>query len=82
MPELAPLRITARNRDQAEYLVRSQAEQRGVEVTEVDVSPAGTGVWLVTVTVTDDEKGRSARLGEDTQALHLSSLHKGRGPAS
>ena len=81
MAELGPLRIVAHNRDQAEYLVRSQAEQRGVEVTDIDVSAAGTGVWIVTVSVTDTEKGESAHLGEDTAVLHLNTRSPGSRPA-
>ncbi len=73
MAELGPLTITARNRDQAEYLVRSRAEQRGVAVRRVEVSAAGTGVWLVTITVDDADAGKfeAARLDEDTAVLHL-----------
>jgi hypothetical protein len=63
--------IAAHNAQQAEYLVRSRAEQRGVDVESVDVSGGTGGMWLVTVTLTDTEKGEAARLSEDTQALHL-----------
>ena len=73
MAQLGPLTITARNRGQAEYLVRSRAEQRGVALQALDVSEGGAGSWLVTVTVsdTDAEKGVAALLDEDTQVLHL-----------
>jgi hypothetical protein len=73
VPELGPLTITARNREQAEYLVRSRAQQRGVAVASVDVTEAGVGAWFVTVTVADDdaEKLAAAALDEDTQVLHL-----------
>lgn len=71
MAELGPWMIAARNAAQAEYLVRSRAEQRGVDLDSVEVSGGTGGMWLVTVTVTDTEKGEAARLSEDTQALHL-----------
>ena len=71
--QLGPLTITARNRDQAEYLVRSRAQQRGVAVQAVEVSEAGVGAWFVTVTVAeaDAEKLAAAALDEDTQVLHF-----------
>ncbi len=73
MPDVGPLAITARNRDQAEYLVRSRAQQRGVELRGVDVVAGGPGVWVVTVTVADADAARtvSAALDEDTQVLHF-----------
>lgn len=73
MAELGPLTITARNRDQAEYLVRSRAQQRGVNVRGVEVAEAGPGAWFVTVTVDDrDMPGlATAALDEDTQVLHF-----------
>jgi hypothetical protein len=72
MTELGPWMITARNAEQAEYLVRSRAEQRGVDVGGVEVSGGDGGMWLVTVTVSDTETGaEAARLGDDTQAIHL-----------
>ena len=71
MAELGPWMITARNEAQAEYLVRSRAEQRGVAVDRIDVTGGTGGMWLVTVTVADPEAAEAARLGEDTQALHL-----------
>ena len=81
MPELGPLTITAHNRDQAEYLVRSRAQQRGVNVQSVEVAPGGPGAWLVTIDVADDdaEKLASAALEEDTQVLHFRS-HPPRNP--
>jgi hypothetical protein len=72
MAELGPWMITARNREHAEYLVRSRAEQRGVDVSRVDVSGGHGGMWLVSVVVTDSaEAGEAARLGDDTQVIHL-----------
>ena len=73
MAELGPLTVTARNRDQAEYLVRSRAQQRGVHLHAIDVAEAGTGAWFVTVTVddADAEKLAAAALDEDTQVLHF-----------
>jgi hypothetical protein len=72
MAELGPWMITARNREHAEYLVRSRAEQRGVDVSRVDVSGGDGGMWLVSVIVTDSvEAGEAARLGDDTQVLHF-----------
>lgn len=73
MAELGPLTITARNKDQAEYLVRSRAEQRGVRVQNISVAEAGTGAWFVTVTVSDDDAARLAlaQLDEDTTVMHF-----------
>jgi hypothetical protein len=71
MPEVGPFMITARNEAQAEYLIRSRAEQRGVAVTGIAVSAASTGMWLVTVTVPADRADDAARLADDTQALHI-----------
>jgi hypothetical protein len=72
MAELGPLMITAHNADQAEYLVRSRAEQRGIEVSRIEVSGGDAGMWLVTVTVADAAQiGAATRLGDDTRALHL-----------
>jgi hypothetical protein len=70
---LGPLTVTARNRDQAEYLVRSRAQQRGVNLQAIEVSEAGPGAWFVTVTVddADAEKLAAAALDEDTQVLHF-----------
>jgi hypothetical protein len=70
---LGPLTVTARNRDQAEYLVRSRAQQRGVNIQAIDVEEAGTGAWFVTVTVEDSDAERlaAAALDEDTQVLHF-----------
>ena len=75
MAQLGPLTITARNRDQAEYIVRSRAEQRGVAVQGIDVSDAGAGGWYVTVTIDDADidKAAGALLEEDTQVLHFRS---------
>ena len=73
MAVIGPLTVTARNRDQAEYLVRSRAQQRGVNVREIEVSDAGAGGWFVTVTVDDADAERlaAAALDEDTQVLHF-----------
>jgi len=81
--DLGPLTITARNRDQAEYLVRSRAEQRGIRVQSLDVAEAGTGAWFVTVTVSDDDAAKlaAAQLDEDTQVLHFRSHASRRGPS-
>lgn len=83
MAELGPLTITAHNAGQAEYLVRSRAEQRGVRVHGVDVASAGAGAWYVTVTVDDADvaKGLTARLDEDTQVLHFQGRSHRAGPA-
>jgi hypothetical protein len=74
MAQLGPLMITARNREQAEYLVRSRADQRGVDISGIEVSGGAGGMWLVTVTLSDAAKGEAARLGEDTQVLHINAL--------
>ena len=73
MAEVGPLTVTARNREQAEYVVRSRAQQRGVDIEAVDVTDSGPGVWSVTVTVADGDAARlaAAALDEDTQVLHL-----------
>jgi hypothetical protein len=73
MAQVGPLTITARNEAQAEYLVRSRAQQRGVSVQAVDVSDAGTGLWFVTVTVDDEDAARltAAALDEDTTVMHF-----------
>jgi hypothetical protein len=72
MTQLGPLMITAHNADQAEYLVRSRAEQRGVEISRVDVTGGDGGMWLVFVTVSDVAKSDEVtRLGDDTRALHI-----------
>jgi hypothetical protein len=72
MTELGPLLITARNKEHAEYLVRSRAEQRGLHVEAVDATGGDAGMWWATVTVTDSaEVAAAARLDEDTQVLHL-----------
>jgi hypothetical protein len=71
--ELGPLTITARNKDQAEYLVRSRAEQRGVRIQGIDITDGGTGAWFVTVTVSDEDAARlaAAQLDEDTSVMHF-----------
>ena len=73
MPELGPLTIAAHSRAQAEYLIRSRAEQRGVRLRSLDVSEAGHDVWSVTVEVDDDDADKLAlaALDQDTQVLHF-----------
>ena len=84
MAQLGPLTITARNSAQAEYIVRSRAEQRGVALQQVEVSDAGTGAWYVTVTISDADvdKGAAALLDEDTQVLHFRSHSRRPGPST
>jgi hypothetical protein len=68
--------ITARNKEHAEYLVRSRAEQRGVHVSRVDVSGGDGGMWLVSAVVEEPaDVGEAARLGDDTQTLHIGIQH-------
>lgn len=73
MTQVGPLTITAHNAAQAEYLVRSRAQQRGIELRGVDVEDAGTGTWFVTVTVDDDVTARiaEAALDQDTTVMHF-----------
>jgi hypothetical protein len=71
--DVGPLTITARNRDQAEYLVRSRAQQRGITLRDVVVEDGGVGTWAVTVTVDDGAAARvaAAALDEDTNVMHF-----------
>jgi hypothetical protein len=72
MTELGPWMITAHNKEHAEYLVRSRAEQRGVHISHVEVAGGQGGMWQVSAVIDDPaEVGEAARLGEDTQALHI-----------
>ena len=73
MTQVGPLTIPAHNRAQAEYLVRSRAQQRGIDLRSVEVEDAGTGVWFVTVTVDDDAAAgiAAAALDEDTTVMHF-----------
>lgn len=73
MPELGPLTVAAHTRDQAEYLIRSRAEQRGIRLKSLQVSDGGHDVWSVTVVVEDDdvEKLATAALDQDTQVMHF-----------
>lgn len=82
MADLGPLSITARNREQAEYLVRSRAQQRGVTIRDIVIEDAGPGAWFVTVSVDDGDEaaGLEAALDEDTQVLHLRNHPQWRGP--
>ena len=63
--------ITAHNREQAAYLVRSRAEQRGVAVSDIAVADGSGDMWLVTVTVADDDVAKAAGLADDTKVLHI-----------
>jgi hypothetical protein len=71
--QLGPLRVTAHNSAQAEYLVRSRAQQRGIRLQGVEVTEASAGSWFVTVEVEDDEAGKiaAAALDEDTTVMHF-----------
>jgi len=73
MTQVGPLTITAHNRAQAEYLVRSRAQQRGIDLRSVEVEDAGTGIWFVTVAVDDDAAAQiaAAALDEDTTVMHF-----------
>ena len=73
VPELGPLTIAAHSRAQAEYLIRSRAEQRGVRLRSLAVSEAGHDVWSVTVEVDDDDADKLAlaALDQDTQVMHF-----------
>ena len=73
MIKVGPLTITAHNAAQAEYLVRSRAQQRGLSIGDLDVEDAGTGTWAVTVSVDDDDAARiaSAALDQDTAVMHF-----------
>jgi hypothetical protein len=81
MPELGPWMITAHNKEHAEYLVRSRAEQRGIHVNRVEVSGGSGGMWVVSAEITDPvEVGEAARLGEDTTVFHLEARRAGQPP--
>jgi hypothetical protein len=69
--------VTAHNQAQAEYLIRSRAEQRGVALSSIDVTDGGHDTWLVTVTVADDAAEVAGHLGDDTQVLHFD-FHRSR----
>ena len=73
MTHVGPLTITAHNRDQAEYLVRSRAQQRGITLQDVVVEAATAGTWAVTLSVEDDDAARvaAAALDEDTTVMHF-----------
>ena len=80
MAHVVTLTLNAHNRDQAEYLVRSRAQQRGVDVLGIDIAAAGPGAWTVELSVDDADTARlvAAALDEDTQVLHFRS-HRTRG---
>ena len=73
MTQVGPLTITAHNGAQAEYLVRTRAQQRGIALHNVEVADAGTGMWFVTVEVDDDAAAKiaEAALDEDTTVMHF-----------
>lgn len=83
MQQVGPLTITAHNRDQAEYLVRSRAQQRGIDVHDVEVVSAGHEIWVVTLVIADADVAKlaAAALDQDTQVLHLRN-HPSRRPAA
>jgi hypothetical protein len=71
--QVGPMTIAAHNSAQAEYLVRSRAQQRGVNVRDISIEDAGTGSWFVTVTVDDEDAARlaEAALDQDTTVMHF-----------
>ena len=73
MAQVGPLTITAHNAAQAEYRVRTRAQQRGIALHSLEVSDAGAGAWFVTVTVEDEDAARlaEAALDEDTTVMHF-----------
>jgi hypothetical protein len=73
MAQVGPLTITAHNAAQAEYLVRSRAQQRGVKVQGIEVAEGVADTWFVTVSVHDDDVATlaAAALDEDTQVMHF-----------
>jgi len=81
MADVGPMTVTAHNRAQAEYLIRSRAEQRGVALQGLDVADGGGETWLVTVSVADDATEAAGHLGDDTQVLHLDFHSPRHGPA-
>jgi hypothetical protein len=78
MTEFGPWMVTARTQEQAEYLIRSRAEQRGVRISQVEASGGDNDMWVVTAQVADtDEIDLAARLGDDTGVIHIDT-HSGR----
>jgi hypothetical protein len=73
MAQVVSMVVTARNGAQAAYIVRSRAQQRGVEILTLEVAESGPGAWSVSVSVDDADAARvvAAALDEDTQVLHL-----------
>ena len=71
--QVGPMTIAAHNSAQAEYLVRSRAQQRGVNLQGIEVEDAGTGSWFVTVTVDDEDAAllAAAALDQDTAVMHF-----------
>jgi hypothetical protein len=75
MTEVGTWLVTARNKEHAEYLIRSRAEQRHVTVTAVEAAGGDGGMWQVTATIDDHASGAGQQLGEDTQVLSLADLN-------
>jgi uncharacterized protein with GYD domain len=72
MTDVGPLMIAARNAGHAEYIVRSRAEQRGVRLTNIEVTDAHGDMWVVNVEVDDAaDLAAAASLAEDTTVLHF-----------
>lgn len=73
MTQVGPMTIPAHNKAQAEYTVRTRAQQRGVNVRDIVVEDAGTGSWFVTVTVDDEDAAllAAAALDQDTTVMHF-----------
>lgn len=69
--DVGPLMVAARNEQQAAYLVRSRAQQRGVDITDLSIAPASPGMWAVTVCTSDDATAAALRLADTTGVLRL-----------
>jgi hypothetical protein len=70
MTEIGPWMIAAHTKEQAEYVARSQAEQQGCDVSDVEVSGGTSEVWRARVTVTDATMA-SECLEDDGQVMQL-----------
>lgn len=69
---LTPLMIPAHNAQHAEYIVRSRAEQRGIDLTKLEVAGGHGDMWVVSVEVSDAaDAAAAAGLGDDTTVLHF-----------